>query len=190
MQRACIYSPRVGTALLLDNDRCRAWDFSYPPDGPAGGAVDEVHQHTLDYVFCTPCGGPEAVAGSVRLLGYNPDGSLQFDSVSHDGEVRPRSRSFLARQLATVAVVFISSLARPRRPQQKWHCTALRGAPNDRLGDGARGDRCTGRQSPTAASGPPAPAPAPTRCGRWTRPSGTGVATATRTGPSSSTSSS
>ena len=88
MQRACVFSPQVGTALLLDNDRCRAWDFSYPPDGPPGGAPDEVHQHTLDYVFCTPCGGPAAVAGSVRLLGYNPDGSLQFDSESHDGEVR------------------------------------------------------------------------------------------------------
>lgn len=90
MRRACVYSPRVGTALLLENERCRAWDFSYAPGGPAGGAPDEVHQHTLDYLFCTPCGGPAAVGGCVRLLGYNPDGSLQFDSVSHDGEVTAR----------------------------------------------------------------------------------------------------
>jgi hypothetical protein len=101
MRRACAHSPRVGTALLLENERVRAWDFSYPPGGPAGGAPDEVHQHTLDYVFCTPCGGPAAVGGAVRLLGYNPDGSLQFDSVSRDGEVRPaREGGALPRALS------------------------------------------------------------------------------------------
>jgi hypothetical protein len=92
MRRSCVFSPSVGTTLLLETDRCRAWDFSYPP---GGGDPLDVHQHTLDYIFCTPCGGPAAVESSVRLLGYNPDGSLQFDSLSRDGQVRPRRKGFV-----------------------------------------------------------------------------------------------
>jgi hypothetical protein len=60
---------------------CR--DFSY---SAGGGAKDEFHQHTMDYVFVN-IGGPELGHGKTRLIGYNPDGSTQFDSCNHDGEV-------------------------------------------------------------------------------------------------------
>lgn len=78
------YSTAVGTELLLENDRCRVWDFSF---GPGGGEPGDVHQHVLDYIFCFPCAGTAGLGkAQCRLLGYNPDGSVQFDSQATDGD--------------------------------------------------------------------------------------------------------
>ena len=59
-----VWPTDVGTALLFENEWCRAWDFTFPP---GGGDDRAVHQHCLDYVFCFPCGG---TAGQIaRTLG-------------------------------------------------------------------------------------------------------------------------
>eukprot|EP01126_Amoeba_proteus_P066612 TRINITY_DN9681_c0_g1_i2.p1 TRINITY_DN9681_c0_g1~~TRINITY_DN9681_c0_g1_i2.p1 ORF type:complete len:225 (-),score=38.26 TRINITY_DN9681_c0_g1_i2:124-798(-) len=72
-----VFSPDVGTKLLFENKWCRCWDFSLETNESV-----PVHQHTLDYCFTMV--GRET---QHRLLGYNPDGSLQFDSISNDGDV-------------------------------------------------------------------------------------------------------
>lgn len=46
-----------------------------------------IHQHVLDYIFWFPCGGTQGLGSAkCRLLGYNPDGTQQFDSQAVDGE--------------------------------------------------------------------------------------------------------
>jgi hypothetical protein len=79
-QRA-IFPTNVGTALLLENELVRVWDFYLAPG--EGGGVETVHHHCLDYVFIN-------VAPS-RLLGLHPEtldlNNLLFDSVSDDNQV-------------------------------------------------------------------------------------------------------
>ncbi|CAB9529610.1 expressed unknown protein (Partial), partial [Seminavis robusta] len=47
--KEAIYTTAVGTALLLENELCRVWDFYLEPG--EGGGSDTVHHHCLDYVF-------------------------------------------------------------------------------------------------------------------------------------------
>ena len=62
-----VWPTDVGTALLFENEWCRAWDFTFPP---GGGDDRAVHQHCLDYVFCFPCGGTAGQwSGAVRGAG-------------------------------------------------------------------------------------------------------------------------
>mmetsp|Transcript_63798 Transcript_63798/g.183253 ORF Transcript_63798/g.183253 Transcript_63798/m.183253 type:complete len:330 (-) Transcript_63798:203-1192(-) len=72
---AAKYPASVGTTLLFENQWCRCWDFYLTP-----GESTNVHQHTMDYAFV--CVAPS------RLLGFHPNGSLAFDDISGDGQVR------------------------------------------------------------------------------------------------------
>jgi len=72
---AAKYPANVGTTLLFENQLCRCWDFYLTP-----GEGTDVHQHTMDYAFV--CVAPS------RLLGFHPNGSLAFDDISGDGQVR------------------------------------------------------------------------------------------------------
>jgi hypothetical protein len=47
---------KIGTKVLLDNDRVRIWDFELPP-----GEDSPVHRHDLDYVLVQLAGDRIAV---------------------------------------------------------------------------------------------------------------------------------
>jgi len=78
--KAAVYHTAVGTKFLFENEWCRVWDFSL---APGEGDPADIHQHVMDYVFLYVGEGHPH-----RLVGTNPDGSQQFDSVAYDGDVQ------------------------------------------------------------------------------------------------------
>jgi hypothetical protein len=78
--KAAKWHTEVGTELLFENEWCRVWDFSF---GPGEGDAADIHQHVMDYVFLyVGRGHPH------KLIGTNPDGSIQFESEAWDGTVQ------------------------------------------------------------------------------------------------------
>ena len=78
MLKKCLYSTAVGTEKLFENNWVRVWDFYFPP---GEGDPKNVHQHTLDYIFTFVGKFPQ------KLIGYNPDGSIQFTGEDTEGNV-------------------------------------------------------------------------------------------------------
>jgi hypothetical protein len=80
---------RVGTKLMLENERVRVWDLELAP-----GETLEKHIHRVDYFFIIESGGLIRFANPDNLTEYHDvqfvDGQVTFVPVGPEGKVDNR----------------------------------------------------------------------------------------------------